>query len=102
MKAGWLKKRITPTLSPELKKVFGWNVVLQIPILTCSAMLLDGGFVSQVCWFAAVVWWCGALIIAVRRPQSPTTIDMVFMHVGYVFLIPVCYFISPVWGWLSF
>ena len=100
MNARRLKKEITPPLSPALKKAFRQNVILQTIILFFSGFLLDGGLTVRACLLAAVVWWCGALCIALRRAQVPTKIDLLFMEAGYVLLIAIGYASSPLWGWL--
>lgn len=102
MNATRLKKEITPQLAAAFKKAFRQNVILQAIVLFFAGLLLDGGFTARVCLLAAVAWWCAALIISVRRGSSPTKIDMLFMEAGYVLLIAISYFSSPLWGWLSF
>lgn len=49
-------------------------------------MILDGGFVCCICFYAALGFWTGFVVIRVRRP-IPTKVDLAVIEGGY---LPLC------------
>ena len=71
-------------------------VIQQFLILAFASMILDGGVVFALCFYAAVGFWAGFVMIHVRRP-IPTTVDLAVIKVGY---LPLC-LISFLCAWIS-
>jgi len=59
----------------------------QVVVLLFTSMILDGGDIFTMCLVALVGFWVGAVIICVRRPQTPTRVDLLFIRFGY---FPLC------------
>ena len=66
-------------------------------------MILDGGGVAQICFYACVAFWCGVLVLHVHRRAVLTRVDLFLIRYGY---IPVCilsFFITRlIWEWRGF
>ena len=75
-------------------------LIQQAVVLLLTSMVLDGGDIFNMCLIALVAFWVGALIIGVRRPQTPTRSDLVFIRFGY---FPLCVltvsFTLSLWRW---
>lgn len=80
-----LKKRglfeLSPRYGPAVRVCLGLQILL--PVLVGTTL----GLPSEVSWlvlFAVVGQWIGNIIIAVRRPLSPTKGDLFFISWGLV------------------
>lgn len=73
-------------LSPEYGKPIVGNLVLQAICAVVASSLLDGGAVLRPAIFAIITYWAGVAMIALRRPRSPTRMDVLFLNGGFIFL----------------
>jgi hypothetical protein len=62
------------------------TLLQQFLILGLTSMILDGGAMCCICFYAAVGFWTGVIIIRARRP-IPTRVDLAVIQGGY---IPLC------------
>jgi hypothetical protein len=76
-------KRFSPLYWPAIR--FGG--VLQVVLGFLTASLLDGGRAFGFFQVAFVAYWLIVGLIIVRRPQSPTRGDIVFIRWGIVFTL---------------
>ena len=80
-------------ISPEekikspLRRAIVFALGYQIPLLLLSLMATDGGQIGQICSFAFVAFWGGAIITIWRRRLNPTKFDIFIIRSGYV---PLC------------
>ncbi len=77
----------TTQFSPVYEGAKTFALVQQSIVLLLSSLVLDGGDVFHACLVALLAFWVGAIIIGVRRPQTPTRCDLVVIRYGY---IPLC------------
>ncbi|MBC7815337.1 MAG: hypothetical protein IAG10_00390 [Planctomycetaceae bacterium] len=56
--------------------------LMQICLTVFTGLILDGGIVSRVFLQASLGFWCGVLLIAFRRWESPTKTDVVYLRHG--------------------
>ena len=59
-----------------------------------SAMLLDGGVVLGIWCFTVLACWMGVVVIAIRRPLTPTRSDILFIEFGFIPLFIFACFVS--------
>ena len=60
------------------------SVLIQLPLFVFAALLLDGGQMLRYGEIAAAGYWVGAVLIMVRRPKSPTQVDLDLVKYGFV------------------
>ena len=63
----------------------------QAVLLLLTALLLDGGFMLRVCCVAAIAHWAAMVIIRIRRPVEPTTLDVGVVKFGFLFCFLLAY-----------
>jgi len=73
-------QRVRGSYSDSLKL----SVLIQLPLFVFAAMLLDGGQMLRGVAIAAAGYWVGAVLIMVRRPKSPTQVDLDLVKYGFV------------------
>ncbi len=56
-------------------------------------MILDGGVIFCICFYAALGFWTGVALIRVRR-QIPTKIDLAVIEGGYLPLCLISFFFA--------
>lgn len=67
-------------------------------LLVLSAMILDTGEAFFASFYAVVGFWSGVLLIVLRRPQTPTRVDIQFIRFGSLPAIVASGLLSP-WIW---
>jgi len=62
-------------------------LLLQLVMLVvCVGCVLDLGETGEACAYSSVAFWCGTLIILIRRPAKPTPGDLFYIRWGLVFI----------------
>ena len=90
-------------ISPEekikspLRRAIVFALGYQIPLLLLSLMATDGGQIGQICLFAFVAFWGGAIITIWRRRLNPTKFDIFIIRAGYV---PLCVITVLLTSWI--
>ena len=89
----------TRLLSPAFGNAFAEAIVIQLLVVVFTSILLGGATIAQVCMFALLAYWVGAILIVCRRPRSPTETDIQLIRFGY---LPLCgiAFIMSTFIWL--
>jgi len=59
--------------------------------LLFTALLLDGGFMFRVCCAAAIAHWVAMVIVRIRRPAEPSTLDVGVVKFGFLFCFLLAY-----------
>jgi hypothetical protein len=89
-------------LSPAYRSAVLDATIVQAPILFLSGLAADGGAAAWICMKAALVFWAAVVLIAIRRPQSPSKWDLRFIRFGFLLLLPICgyaeYHAEPWWN----
>ena len=66
----------------SLREAFWVGVAQQLFFLVFSALLLDTGIVHRRVLVALIGAWCFVLILLIRRRNSPTKGDLLFLKYG--------------------
>ena len=75
----------------DLWSAFRTAVAVHLSLFTLSILMLDSGRSNQLCLIAMIGYWLAVSFILVRRQETPTKLDFVFIRYG---LIPL-WFGSP-------
>jgi len=70
------------TLSQQYVRPLKLNVVVQLVLVFCVSIIMDGGACARVLIFAMAGYWGGVLLITCRRPRNPTNGDVTFVRAG--------------------
>jgi len=94
---------MSDTTHPSLKTEWLPALVFQMPILVLSSMVLDGGGIAQVCFYAFVAFWCGVLVLRFHRRGALTRVDLFLIRYGYILVCVASFFITRlIWQWRGF
>ena len=58
--------------------------VVVLTFLVVSALLLDGGLTLQLTFMAVLGYLGGLAVMAARRPQVPTALDLILVRWGFI------------------
>ena len=102
MTQSWWKKDLIvfSSLSRENSRFAQDTLLLQAVFILLSGMILDGGDLLKVVLLAALGWWIGFSFILIRRPKTQNPNDQLFLKLGFLALLPVCFCTLPLWGLL--
>jgi hypothetical protein len=78
------------TFAPAIKSA----ILQQALVGMLAALMLDGGLAARAAIVGIAAYWLTTGIIVVRRPTAPTTLDLVWIKVGFllVFLAAIASF----------
>ena len=81
-----------------------WSAfVQQAIVLVLAGMILDGGLIAQMCWYAFLAFWGGVAVIWFRRSSSPTKQDLILVRGGYLIVCIISFFVTQsIWHWRGF
>jgi hypothetical protein len=81
-----------PTFSPL---VWAMLIALFVHVLVFGfyAATLDGGVLASMCAVVGLGYWLVVVIIAARRRQCPTILDLAFVALGYPAMLFPCLYI---------
>jgi hypothetical protein len=83
---------------PSLKTEWLPALFFQIPILVLASMVLDGGAIAQVCFYALVAFWVGVVVLHFRRRGVLSRVDLLLIRWGYILACIISFFITR-WIW---
>ena len=72
---------ISPTERTPMSPVLRAGL-MQLCLTVFTGLILDGGIVSRVFLQTSLGYWCGVSLIALRRWDSPTKTDVVYLRHG--------------------
>ena len=106
MNSSWWKKelrlKLFPSLNHQNSSLVNDSILLQVVLIVMAGMILDGGLVLKVALLSATGWWFGFLFILLRRPNTENNADQIFLKLGFVALLPLCFLTIPLWGLFRF
>ena len=73
-------------------------LVQQITILLLSAGVLDGGDMFSICLIPFLAFWTCVFLIRLRRPETPSRFDLLFIKWSYIPLCVATFFLVH-WFW---
>ncbi len=76
-----MSSTVSPTKRVPMSPVLRAGL-MQIGLTFFTLLILDGGVVCNVFLRASVGFWCGVLLIVLRRSNSPTKLDLVYLRHG--------------------
>jgi hypothetical protein len=79
----------TLPLSPAYREAVWVALVLQVIATLFLLTILDGGTLAKVGGAAMAGFWIGAAVVMVRRPRSPSTLDLLYVRWGYIAMLIV-------------
>jgi len=84
--------KMSVNLSKEYWQALKVSLVFQVFFGLFTALLLDGGQMLQ--WWAVTMvgYWAGFGLVALRRPQDPTKLDLFWIRWSFPVL---CFFVTP-------
>ena len=73
-----------------------WNaikvsLIFQIAICLLTSLITDLGQTFQIWAITMAAYWIGAIVIMLRRPQSPTRIDLFLARWAFPFLFMLAF-----------
>ena len=75
-------------------------LVTQSIVLVLESMILDGGGIAQVCFYAFVAFWTGVLVLCFRRRGALSRVDLLLIRYGYILVCVISFFITRwIWDW---
>ena len=78
-------------------------LVTQSAILVLTSMVLDGGGIFQVCFYALVAFWCGVVALYFHRQGALSRVDLLLLRYGYILLCILSFFITRlIWEWRGY
>jgi hypothetical protein len=76
-------------LSPAYRQAVKLALILQIFATFILLNLLDGGTLARVGGAAMIGFWTGVAFIMLRRPRSPSPLDLLYVRWGYLAMLIV-------------
>lgn len=70
-------------ISPRYKAEVWFALAVQLFIGLLAMLLLDGGRMARVMGVAALGFWLATALIVIRRPQTPTGLDLAWIRWGF-------------------
>jgi hypothetical protein len=86
---------ITGLTARSYREAIRSTLFQQLVILGLTSMILDGGQICCLCFYASLGFWTGVVIIRVRRP-IPTKVDLAVIEGGYLPLCLVSFFFAVI------
>jgi hypothetical protein len=74
-------------VSTKYRSAIRDSLCLQAIFVTLGGLALDGGQLGRYTLFVLVPYWIVALLILMRRPDSPTPLDLAVVRFGYLALL---------------
>jgi hypothetical protein len=92
------KALLSKAIAPQYRSAVKWGAVQQTVTGILSAMVLDGGVVFRVWSLSVLAYWIGVILIVLRRPLSPTRLDILFIKYGFIPLFILdCWLSFSIW-----
>ncbi len=72
------------SLTPSYRHAVVVGSVVALTFVVLSALLLDGGLTFQVTFMAILGYLGGLAVMAARRPQAPSALDLMLVRWGFI------------------
>jgi hypothetical protein len=87
------KRRNWVDYSPSFNSAMWTGLKIQGVLAVLTALMLDFGQTHRAFWVSMLCQWATVFIILLRRPTSPTKVDLVIVRYGIVaFLLVIANF----------
>src|ERR1700694_5671925 len=93
-----MRMKLSTGISSSYKKSVIEAAILCSILLILSFLALDGGQMASASLLATAAFWTGVLLIVLRRPQSPTQVDLGFISFGSLLIYLLAQVLAP-WIW---
>ena len=90
--------KLSADISSSYKRPVIEAAILSSVFLVLSFMVLDGGTTAFASLFAVAGFWAAVLLMILRRPQSPTSVDVQVIRFGSLVAIVAAQFLAR-WIW---
>ncbi len=70
-------------VTDRYREVIVFTLIQQVPCGLLSVLMLDGGFLARICAITMLGFWAAVALMMVRRPLSPSPIDIMFLRWGF-------------------
>ncbi len=70
-------------LSSRYREAIYFSLIQQVPCALLSLLILDGGGMGRICVITMLGFWAAVALMTVRRPLSPSSIDIMFLRWGF-------------------
>ncbi len=77
-----MKSTVLP-LSSRYDEAIYFSLRHQVPWGLLHMLLLDGGRMAWICGVTMLGFWASVALLMVRRPLSPSSIDIMFLRWGF-------------------
>jgi len=88
----------TLPLSPAYREAVKVALVLQVLTTLFFLTILDGGTLAKAGGAAMVGFWIGVAVVMLRRPNTPSALDLLYVRWGYLLMLVVGVALSPYMG----
>lgn len=89
-------------LSSEYSRALGHGAIVVFFLFISAGLVLDGGLTAQITLMATLGYLGGVVVMAVRRPQTPTATDLWMLRYGFA---PLCLIaqvgVRYAWSWMG-
>ena len=85
-------------LSPAYREAVKVALVVQVLTTLFLGAILDGGALAKAGGAAMVGFWIGVAVVMVRRPRTPSRLDLLYVRWGYVVMLAVGIALLPFMG----
>ncbi len=90
------------SLSKDYRSALKVALLLQIIIGLFAAIAIDGGLLFELWWRPMAAYWGCFIVMVLRRPNTPTNLDLILVKWGFVLLIPCTFILSVlIWRWMG-
>jgi hypothetical protein len=77
----------TLPIAPQFRRAIYESLAIQLFISIFLLLILDGGLLARAGGYAMIGYWIGVVVILMRRPKQPSSIDLLYIRVGFLFLL---------------
>ena len=88
----------TLPVSPAYREAIRFALLLQVITTIVLMMVLDGGILAKTGAAAMIAFWIGASLIILRRPKTPSEMDLLYLRFGYLVALVIAALLSPYLG----
>lgn len=81
----------TYEFSPKYWRAIRVSFAVHFPVWFLTLFVLDMGQTNRACEVAMLCQWITNMLVVLRRPQTPTSLDLIIIRYGFVpiFLIAI-------------
>lgn len=81
----------------SLSEEWTFPLLQQAIVMILAGMVLDGGRIFQMCFYAMVAYWGGIFMMSRRRKKAYTRVDLLLVRYAF---IPLCVISGYLTSWI--